>query len=111
MQTIDQGEVSRIQLRITGLLLPSPKNARQLRKAVGLSQADLADAIGVNRVTVSRWEAGERRPRGRRAAAYAAALRTMSEAAVHPTRQQRHLPHHEETGGYGRLHPVVGAES
>ena len=39
------------------------------REAVGLSQGDLARAIGVNPSTVSRWEIGARRPRPRHAVA------------------------------------------
>lgn len=34
-------------------------NIRQARKAVGMSQDELAEHIGANRVTVSRYETGE----------------------------------------------------
>ena len=33
---------------------------RQLRKELGLSQAQLAAAMGTTKASVSRWEAGER---------------------------------------------------
>jgi len=33
---------------------------RQLRKHLGLSQAQLAAAMGTTKASVSRWEAGER---------------------------------------------------
>ena len=37
------------------------------RRALGLSQRDLARQLGVDPGTVSRWEKGERRPSGRHA--------------------------------------------
>ena len=39
------------------------------REAAGLTQSDVARAVGVNQSTVWRWEAGERRPRPRHAVA------------------------------------------
>ncbi|MGV9707450.1 helix-turn-helix transcriptional regulator [Streptomyces sp. NPDC003483] len=44
--------------------LPSPDERRDLREAAGLSQQELADAVGVSRPTVGHWEAGIRTPRG-----------------------------------------------
>lgn len=35
---------------------------RYLRQRVGLTQQQVADVLGVNRVTVARWETGERNP-------------------------------------------------
>lgn len=35
---------------------------REMRKTLGLSQQELADVLGVNRVSVARWETGERTP-------------------------------------------------
>ncbi len=54
--------------------LPGPTLARAIRQAAGVSQERLAQELGVDRVTVTRWETGIRRPRGRRAAAYAELL-------------------------------------
>jgi DNA-binding transcriptional regulator YiaG len=42
---------------------------RTLREDAGLSQSDVARALGVNPSNVSRWESGESRPRGRHAVA------------------------------------------
>lgn len=42
--------------------LPPPSTRRHLRLAAGLSQQDIADALGVTHVTVGRWETGERTP-------------------------------------------------
>lgn len=50
--------------------LPEPLVRRLLRERAHLSQAELAEALGVARSTVSRWEAGLRGPRGVKAAAY-----------------------------------------
>ena len=38
------------------------KNLERLRKAAGLTQAQLAELVGVDQATVSRWESGERWP-------------------------------------------------
>jgi len=42
--------------------LPSPSVCRALRLAVGLSQQDVAQAVGVDRASVARWELGSREP-------------------------------------------------
>jgi len=48
--------------------LPPPPMAAAIRRAAGVSQARMAAALGVNRVTIARWEATgaswSRRPRG-----------------------------------------------
>jgi DNA-binding transcriptional regulator YiaG len=41
----------------------------ELREALGLSQADIARAIGVRQSTVARWESGDIHPRGHHAVA------------------------------------------
>lgn len=38
------------------------ENIRAMRRAAGMTQAMLATAIGVCRLTVTRWETGERWP-------------------------------------------------
>jgi transcriptional regulator with XRE-family HTH domain len=45
--------------------LPNPSDRRLLRRRLGLSQQQLADVLGVDRVTVSRYESGERSPADR----------------------------------------------
>lgn len=52
--------------------------ARRLRLAAGLAQADIAGAIGVTPAAVTRWEAGDRRPHGAPAVAYAQLLRHLA---------------------------------
>ena len=38
------------------------KEIIELRKKLKMTQQELADAIGVDRVTVARWEASNKRP-------------------------------------------------
>jgi DNA-binding transcriptional regulator YiaG len=42
----------------------TPKGIIRLRKKLKLTQQQLADMIGSQRHTVSRWESGENEPRG-----------------------------------------------
>src|SRR4051812_43922459 len=41
---------------------PSPGFIRTLREALGLTQAVFGERVGVNKLTVSRWERGALRP-------------------------------------------------
>ena len=40
----------------------TPGYLRSMRQALGLTQEELAGKIGVNKLTISRWERGELRP-------------------------------------------------
>lgn len=62
--------------------LPTPEKARLIREAAGISQTQLAEAIGVHRMTILRWENGERRPRGLHLTAYCAALQEMRQGVL-----------------------------
>lgn len=44
--------------------LPVPAVRRLLRERAGLSQAAVADVMGVSRPAFTRWELGQRTPRG-----------------------------------------------
>jgi DNA-binding transcriptional regulator YiaG len=59
--------------------LPSPDLAKAIRRAAGVTQAEVAAELGVDPLTVYRWEAGRRRPRGRYAEAYSALLNQLRE--------------------------------
>jgi len=48
--------------------------ARAIRITAGVSQGRVADELDCDRATVTRWENGRRRPRGRLAIAYAELL-------------------------------------
>ena len=58
-------------------MLPSPDALRVIRQTAGLSQADVAAVLGVERVTVSTWETGRHTPRGAVRDAYIALLREL----------------------------------
>lgn len=59
--------------------MPSPAAARLIRVTAGVSQERLAAELGVHRMTVHRWEAGERKPRGHIRARYAALLQALQQ--------------------------------
>lgn len=61
--------------------LPPPAVARAIRDAAGVSQQQVADELGVNRVSVARWELGERVPRGELRLRYIDLLDELREAA------------------------------
>jgi DNA-binding transcriptional regulator YiaG len=42
----------------------SPKQIKTMRKKLALTQQQLAEMIGAQRVTVSRWEIGMSKPQG-----------------------------------------------
>lgn len=54
--------------------LPTPQMRRALRVSSGLSAAEVAVTLGVTRQAISRWERGEREPRGPQLSAYVAVL-------------------------------------
>ncbi|MGP3950982.1 helix-turn-helix transcriptional regulator [Streptomyces sp. 7N604] len=62
--------------------LPPPDVRAELRRADGLTQAEVAEAIGVSRLQVIRWEQGQAVPRRKHRAAYAHLLKGL--AAKHP---------------------------
>lgn len=68
-------------LRISALRhLAESGRARELRQRAQLSLPEAAAACGVSHVCVSRWERGERRPRGPGALRYAALLDALAKA-------------------------------
>lgn len=46
------------------LSIMKPSDIRGLRENLGFTQAQLADAVGVNRTAVTLWESGMRNPSG-----------------------------------------------
>jgi DNA-binding transcriptional regulator YiaG len=50
--------------------LPRPSDCRAIRVAAGASQRRVAEALGVDVMTVSRWERGEHAPSGDLLVAY-----------------------------------------
>jgi DNA-binding XRE family transcriptional regulator len=66
---------------VEGRLAATSGRGRLVRESAGLNQSDLAKLVGVTPATINRWEAGERRPSGPHAVAYARALRRIAEVA------------------------------
>jgi DNA-binding transcriptional regulator YiaG len=62
--------------------LPPPQVRRALREADGLTQAEVAHALGIARISFLAWEKGQSRPRGERLSAYARLLNGW--AVKHP---------------------------
>lgn len=58
--------------------LPPPNVRRALREAAGLSQEDIARAIGTSRQAVAHWEAGDRYPRPQHLRPYVEVLRLLA---------------------------------
>jgi HTH-type transcriptional regulator/antitoxin MqsA len=63
-------------------ILPDPQIRRLLRTRAGLSQADVANALGVGRVAVTRYESGQRTPRGELAERYVRLLERLAREEV-----------------------------
>ncbi|MER6058915.1 helix-turn-helix domain-containing protein [Streptomyces albidoflavus] len=66
--------------------LPAPEVRQRLRVTAGLTQAEVADAIGVKRVAVARWEAGLTKPHRGNRLKYAHFLHRLAEK--HPAALQ-----------------------
>jgi predicted transcriptional regulator len=62
--------------------LPGPAACQQIREQSGLSQDDIARAVGVTRAAVARWEAGERQPRPANLRRYVELLEKLAAEAV-----------------------------
>jgi transcriptional regulator with XRE-family HTH domain len=60
---VDISEILR-RAEARNLALPSPPLRRALREEKALTQADVAQVLGVDRATVARYELGTRSPRG-----------------------------------------------
>lgn len=58
--------------------------ARQLRLRARLSLSEVADHCGAVTTTVSRWESGERRPRGEAGLKYARLIAQLSTLDLSP---------------------------
>lgn len=69
---------------------------RSVRLAAGLSQRDIARALGVTQGTVLRWERGEAHPRLEVAARYALLLQELSKPVYHLSGQYGTVPDFED---------------
>lgn len=64
----------RIRDLLTVIQLLRSGEARRIRESAGLSQGELAAWVGVDKVTLWRWENGEKRPRANSALRYLTVL-------------------------------------
>jgi transcriptional regulator with XRE-family HTH domain len=64
--------------------LPSAPACRLLRERAGLTQEHIAQALGVSRATISRYETGDRKPRGVVRLRY---VEVLDRLAVEPLRE------------------------
>jgi transcriptional regulator with XRE-family HTH domain len=59
--------------------LPEPPLRRLLRERADLSQLEIAEALGVSRPAVTRWESGQREPRSAMRVKYAQLLERLAQ--------------------------------
>ncbi|MFD5914886.1 type II toxin-antitoxin system MqsA family antitoxin [Streptomyces tuirus] len=71
-------------------LMPPPEVRARLRKADGLTQAEVAEVFGVTRAAFNRWEVGAAKPRRRHLDAYVRLLNGW--AQKHPQATQAPAP-------------------
>lgn len=60
--------------------LPAPRHRRSIRERAGVSQREMATALGVHPMTLNRWERGVIQPRSGHAADYSKLLEALQEA-------------------------------
>ncbi|WP_331728509.1 telomere-associated protein Tap [Streptomyces sp. NBC_01176] len=82
-----------------GTVLPAPAERVRLREAAGLTQAAVAQALGVRVPSITAWEAGRAEPRGERLEAY----RRLLEGLAH--RYPAPAPGREDAGPAPTLRP------
>jgi transcriptional regulator with XRE-family HTH domain len=58
--------------------LPPPPVRRAVREQAGITRAEIAEALGVTRPMVTRYESGEREPRSERREVYAELLARLA---------------------------------
>jgi HTH-type transcriptional regulator/antitoxin MqsA len=79
MEAMMSDPLRRVDALVDADTLPSPRVRQQLRVSAGLTQAEVAEAIGVKRVAVARWEAGLTKPHRGNRLKYAHFLRRLAE--------------------------------
>ncbi|MEU7033976.1 sigma factor-like helix-turn-helix DNA-binding protein [Streptomyces sp. NPDC046237] len=91
--------------------MPSPKERRRLREARGLSEDQVAEAMGVTRATVRSWETGRTTPRGRKQEAYAKLIGAYDEQRTpsDPSPEPKPAGAPEPTAPVQPPKPAVGA--
>ncbi|MFD5634805.1 telomere-associated protein Tap [Streptomyces sp. NPDC127077] len=89
-----------------GTVLPAPAERVRLREAAGLTQAAVAQALGVRVPSITAWEAGRAEPRGERLEAY----RRLLEGLAHRYPAPVTHPRREDTGRHAVSRPPEPTE-
>ncbi|MFI8200871.1 helix-turn-helix domain-containing protein [Streptomyces sp. NPDC085942] len=79
---VKESPVDPVEALLARPTLPSPEVRAALRQAEGLTQLEVATALGVTRVAFHRWETGQAEPRTRSRNAYLDLLQRL--AKKHP---------------------------
>ncbi|MEU4729617.1 helix-turn-helix transcriptional regulator [Streptomyces sp. NPDC023588] len=90
--------------RVDALLddvLPPPRVRQQLRLAAGLTQQEVADAVGVKRLAVARWELGQTHPRRPHRGIYMHLLKRLAERFPEAAQLDEGMPTPASGGGSG----------
>ncbi|MFF5788573.1 helix-turn-helix domain-containing protein [Streptomyces sp. NPDC012693] len=82
-------------------ILPPPRVRAQLRLAAGLTQQNIADALGVKRMAVTRWELGQTSPRRPHRDAYIRLLNGLAERFPEAAEPDEGMPTPTSRGGSG----------
>ncbi|KFG06940.1 helix-turn-helix domain-containing protein [Streptomyces scabiei] len=73
-------------------LLPLPAVRAKLRLAAGLTQQEVAEAVGVKRLAVARWELGQTHPRRPHRAVYLHLLTRLAERYPEAAKPDEGMP-------------------
>ncbi|WP_331722629.1 helix-turn-helix transcriptional regulator [Streptomyces sp. NBC_00122] len=82
-------------------VLPPPPVCVKLRLAAGLTQQDVADAVGVKRVAVTRWELGQTSPRRPHRENYLRLLKGLAARFPEAAKADEGMPTPASEGGSG----------
>ncbi|MCM2394401.1 helix-turn-helix transcriptional regulator [Streptomyces albipurpureus] len=99
----DPDRLKRVDALLEGLddVLPPPRVRSQLRLAANLTQQEIADAVGVKRLAVVRWELGKSNPRRPQRQAYIHLLKRLAERFPEATEPNEDMPTPASVGGSG----------
>ncbi|MFD8824846.1 helix-turn-helix transcriptional regulator [Streptomyces sp. NPDC059605] len=99
----DPDRLKRVDALLDGLddALPPPRVRAKLRLAANLTQQDVADAVGVKRLAVVRWELGKSHPRRPQRDAYMHLLKRLAERYPEAAKPDEGMPTPSSEGGSG----------
>jgi HTH-type transcriptional regulator/antitoxin MqsA len=99
----DPDRLKQVDALLDGLddVLPPPHVRAQLRLAAGLTQKDVADAVGVKRLAVVRWELGKSNPRRPQREVYMHLLKRLAERFPEASELNEGMPTPASVRGLG----------